>query len=39
MSKESKGGASNLQELFKSFTGNAAEMDGRQFAKLFKDTN
>ena len=38
MVEESKGGAGNLQGVFKSFTGNAAEMDGRQFAKLCKDT-
>lgn len=28
---------SKLQEVFKSFTGGAEEMDNRQFAKLFKD--
>jgi hypothetical protein len=38
MAEESKAGPANLQAVFKSFNGNTAEMDGRQFAKLCKDT-
>jgi len=30
---------SGIQAIFKSFAGGAAEMDGRQFAKLSKDCN
>jgi hypothetical protein len=37
MAEESKAGG-NLQGVFKAFNGNGAEMDGRQFAKLCKDT-
>jgi len=32
-------GSSDIQAIFKSFAGGTAEMDGRQFAKLAKDTN
>ena len=36
--EESKAGNVTLKDVFNSFTGNKDEMDGRQFAKLCKDT-
>ena len=36
--EERKSGPEELKSVFKSFTGNTIEMDGRQFAKLCKDT-
>lgn len=38
MSEETQIDPSDLVHVFQSFTGNADEMDGRQFAKLCKDT-
>ena len=38
MVEESKIQSRNLLEIFTSFTNNTRDMDGRQFAKLCKDT-